>query len=168
MPPPGVAGRDMLQVKIPGGIEDGMQMRLSGEGSGGLLGGPPGDLYVLVRIREHDLFAREGSDLHCDLPVSFAQLALGAEVDVPILGGASKLTIPAGSQPHQIVRLRGKGMPRLRGRGQGDTCYRLILEVPTKLNARQREALDAFETASKESSGPLLSSFLDRMKKLLE
>ena len=158
----------LLQVKIPAGIEDGMQMRLTGEGSSGLLGGPAGDLYVLVRIREHDLFTRDAADLYCDLPVSFAQLALGAEVEVPVLAGTAKLTIPTGSQPHQVLRLRGKGMPRLRARSHGDACYRLILEVPSKLNARQREALEAFETASREQSGPLLSSFLDRMKKLLE
>jgi molecular chaperone DnaJ len=158
----------LLQVKIPAGIEDGMQMRLSGEGSGGLHGGPAGDLYVLVRLREHELFTREGADLYCDLPVSFAQLALGAEVDVPVLTGTTKLKIAAGSQPLQVVRLRGKGMPQLRGRGHGDACYRLVLEVPHKLNARQREALEAFDAASREHAGPLRTSFLERMKKLLE
>ena len=158
----------LLQVKIPAGIEDGMQMRVAGEGSGGLLGGPPGDLYVLVRLREHDLFAREGADLYCDLPVSFAQLALGTDVEVPVLAGTTKLKIPAGSQPHQVLRVRGRGMPQLRGRGHGDACYRLILEVPQKLNAKQREALEAFESASRETSGPLLASFVERMKKLLE
>jgi molecular chaperone DnaJ len=158
----------LLQVKIPAGIEDGMQMRLSGEGSGGRSGGPAGDLYVLVRLLEHDLFTRDGADLYCDLPVSFAQLALGTEVEVPVLGGTTKLKIAAGGQPHQVVRLRGKGMPQLRSRGHGDVCYRLILEVPQKLNARQREALEAFEIASKEPSGPLRASFLERMKKLLE
>ncbi len=157
----------LLSVKIPAGIEDGMQLRLSGEGSGGLRGGPPGDLYVLVRVREHDLFTREGADLLCDLPVSFTQLALGAVAEVPVLGGTAKLEIPAGSQPHEVLRLRGKGMPRLRGRGHGDACYRLVLEVPQKLNARQREALAAFEEASKEHRGPLSTAFFDRMKKLL-
>jgi molecular chaperone DnaJ len=158
----------LLQVKIPAGIEDGMQMRLTGEGSGGLAGGPSGDLYVLVRLLEHDLFTRDGADLYCDLPVSFAQLALGTEIEVPVLGGTTKLKIAAASQPHQIVRLRGKGMPQLRNRGHGDGCYRLILEVPQKLNARQREALETFEIASKEQAGPLRASFLERMKKLLE
>ena len=158
----------LLQVKIPAGIEDGMQMRLSGEGSSGLSGGPSGDLYVLVRLLEHDLFTRDGSDLYCDLPVSFAQLALGTEIEVPVLGGTTKLKIAAGSQPHQVVRLRGRGMPQLRNRGHGDSCYRLILEVPQKLNAKQREALESFEIASKEQGGPLRASFLERMKKLLE
>ncbi len=157
----------LLAVKIPAGIEDGMQLRISGEGSAGYHGGPPGDLYVLVRVREHELFTRQGADLYCDLPVTFPQLALGAEVDVPLLGGVATLRIPAGSQPNQILKLRGRGMPRLRERGHGDLCYRLVLEVPQKLNARQREALEAFEAASKEQAGPLRASFLDRMKKFL-
>ncbi len=157
-----------LSIKIPAGIDDGMQMRLTGEGSAGWHGGPRGDLYVLVRLREHSLFVRNGADLYCDLPVSFPQLALGAELEVPVLGGTASLKVPAGSQPHQVVRLRGHGMPRLRERGHGDACYRLILEVPQKLNAKQREALDDFERASKGQSGPLGTSFLERMKKLLE
>jgi molecular chaperone DnaJ len=156
----------VLSIKIPPGIDDGMQLRLTGEGAGGLDGGPSGDLYVLVRIREHPMFARNGGDLYCDLPVSFPQLALGADLDVPIIGGSATLKIPAGSQPGQIVKLRGKGMPHLRERGHGDACYRLLLEVPQKLNAKQREALDAFDAASRER-GPLATSFLERMKKLL-
>jgi molecular chaperone DnaJ len=158
----------VLNIKIPAGIEDGMQLRLTGEGSGGLQGGPHGDLYVLVRIREHAIFARTGADLVCDLPVSFPQLALGAEIEVPVLDGKESLKIPAGSQPSQVLRLRGKGMPHLRGRGRGDTCYRLVLEVPQKLSAKQREALEAFDAASSDQRGPLLTSFLERMKKLLE
>lgn len=156
----------LLSVKIPAGIDDGMQMRLTGEGSGGLNGGPPGDLYVLVHIREHAMFARNGADLYCDLPVSFPQLALGTEIEVPVLAGTAKLKVPGGSQPGQVLKLRGRGMPRLRERGHGDACYRLLLEVPSKLNAGQREALEAFEEASKER-GPLAVSFLERMKKLL-
>jgi molecular chaperone DnaJ len=156
----------LLSVKIPPGIEDGMQLRLTGEGSGGLNGGPAGDLYVLVRLREHTMFARNGGDLYCDLPVSFPHLALGTELEVPVLGGTAKLKVPSGSQPGQVLRLRGRGMPRLRERGHGDACYRLLLEVPHKLNAKQREALEAFEEASRER-GPLATSFVERMKKLL-
>jgi len=157
----------VIEAKIPAGIDDGMQLRLSGQGSAGTLGGPHGDLYVVVRVREHDTFARKDDDLYCDVPVSFAQLALGADIEVPVLAGTSKLKISAGSQPHQIVKLRGKGMPRLRDRGQGDACYRLILEVPRKVNAKQREALESFEAASREERGPLMSAFLERMKKLI-
>ena len=158
----------LLGIKIPAGIEDGMQLRLSGEGSSGTHGGPHGDLYVLVRIREHAIFVRHGADLVCDAPVSFPQLALGADLEVPVLGGTDTLKIPAGSQPHHVLRLRGKGMPHLRGRGHGDACYRLVLEVPQKLNAKQREALETFEKASSGQRGPLLTSFLERMKKILE
>ncbi len=157
----------LLSVKIPAGIDDRMQLRINGEGSSGSNGGPPGDLYVLVRISEHDLFTRQGADLYCDLPVSFAHLALGHDVEVPVLGGATRLKIPAGTQPNDVLRLRGKGLPHLRQRGHGDTCYRIVLEVPQKLNARQREALAAFEAASKEERGPLAAAFFERMKKLL-
>src|SRR5256712_1184710 len=157
----------LLSVKIPAGIEDRMQLRVTGEGSGGVNGGPSGDLYVLVQIREHELFTREGADLHCDLPVSFAHLALGHEAEVPVLGGTARLKIPAGTQPGEILRLRGRGMPHLRHRGHGDACYRVVLEVPQKLNAKQREALAAFEAASKDERGPLASAFFERMKKLL-
>ena len=158
----------LLNIKIPAGIEDGMQLRLNGEGSSGVHGGPHGDLYVLVRIRDHAIFARHGVDLVCDVPVSFPQLALGTEVDVPVLGGTDTLKVPAGSQAHQVLRLRGRGMPHLRGRGHGDACYRLVLEVPQKLNAKQREALEAYEKASTGQRGPLLTTFLERMKKILE
>jgi molecular chaperone DnaJ len=162
-----VRGERLLAVKIPAGIEDGMQLRVSGEGAAGLFGGPPGDLYVVVRIREHPLFMRRGADLYCDLPVTFPQLVSGADVEVPVLSGKAALKIPSGSQPHQILKLKGRGMPRLRDRGHGDMGYRLILEVPQKLNAKQREALQAFEAASKGQSGPLLASFLERMSKLI-
>ena len=163
-----VRSERLLGIKIPAGIEDGMQLRLSGEGSAGVHGGPHGDLYVLVRIRDHAIFARHGADLVCEVPVSFPQLALGAEIEVPVLTGSDTLKIPAGTQPHHVLRLRGKGMPQLRARSHVDACYRLILEVPQKLNARQREALEAFEAASKEANGPLRASFLERMKKILE
>jgi molecular chaperone DnaJ len=157
-----------LSIKIPPGIEDGMQVRLSGEGSAGPGGGPPGDLYVVVRVLEHDLFTRKGADLYCDLPVTFPQLALGAEVTVPVLGGTATLRIPPGTQPMTVLRLKGKGMPHLRERGAGDACYRLVLEVPQRLTARQREALEAFEAASRGHGTPRLQAFLERMKKLVE
>ena len=157
----------LLSVKIPAGIEDRMQLRIGGEGSGGLGGGPAGDLYVLVRVLEHDIFTRQGADLICDLPLSFTNLALGHEVEVPVLGGVTKLKVPAGTQPNEVVRIRGKGMPHLRQRGHGDVCYRVVLEVPQKLNARQREALASFEAASKDERGPLAAAFFERVKKLL-
>src|SRR4029079_8596535 len=115
-----------------------------------------------------EIFVRREADLFCELPVSFPQLALGDEVEVPTLTeGRVTLKIPAGSQPQQLLRLRGKGMPRLRDRGRGDACFRLMLEVPHKLNAKQREALEAFEAASKDERGPLAKAFFERMKNSL-
>ena len=156
----------LVSIRIPPGIDDGMTVRSRGAGNDGLNGGPTGDLRVRVRIHEHTLFARDGSDLYCEVPLSFPQLALGAEVEVPVLGGTATLKVPGGSQPGQLLKLRGRGMPRLRERGHGDACYRLILEVPARLNGKQREALEAFEEASKER-GPLGAAFIERMKKLL-
>jgi molecular chaperone DnaJ len=143
----------LLQVKIPAGIDDGMQLRLPGEGSSGLRGGPPGDLYVLVRVQEHEVFVRRGSDLHTELTLAFPQLALGTDVEVPVLGGRAKLKVPPGTQPNDILRLRGRGLPHLRGRGRGDACYQVRLDVPQKLSANQREALEAFDRAMKDEGG---------------
>jgi len=107
---------------------------------------------VLVRIREHDLFTRDGADLYCDVPITFPQLALGHEAEVPVLGGTAKLKVPAGSQPHQILRLKGKGMPHLRGRGPRRRVLPAHPRGPPKLNARQREALAAFERRRQSSA----------------
>jgi molecular chaperone DnaJ len=155
-----------LKVRIPAGVEDGSQLRLAGEGEGGMRGGAAGDLYVVIHVREHQFFTRQGNDLHCTLPVTFVQAALGAEVDVPVLDGTAKLTIPAGTQNDQLLRLRGKGMPTLHGRGRGDAVYRVVVEIPTKLTSRQRELLEEFEQVSKEQPGPLVGGFLESLKKL--
>jgi len=143
----------LLQVKIPAGIEDGMQMRLGGEGGAGARGGPPGDLYVVVRVPEHPVFVRREADLYAELRLTFPELALGAEVEVPTLGGSATLKVPAGTQPSEVLRLRGKGLPRLRGRGHGDACYQVTLEIPQKLTARQRAAIEALDAAMKDEGG---------------
>lgn len=163
-----VAHDRALKVRIPPGVEDGTQLRLTGEGEGGPRGGPPGDLYVVVHVREHAFFARHGNDLLCTLPLTFTQAALGAEVHVPVLDGTAKLKVPAGTQNAEILRLAGKGMPSLHGRGRGDACYRVVVEVPAKLTARQKELLEELERASKGAEqGPLVGGFLDSLKKLL-
>ena len=163
-----VAHDRTLKVRIPPGVEDGTQLRLTGEGEGGLRGGPPGDLFVVVHVREHAFFTRHGNDLLCALPLTFTQAALGAEVDVPVLDGTAKLKAPAGTQNGEILRLPGKGMPSLHARGRGDACYRVVVEVPSKLTARQKELLEEFERASKGAEqGPLVGGFLDSLKKLL-
>jgi molecular chaperone DnaJ len=156
----------LLTVTIPAGIEDGNQMRLPGEGEGGLHGGPRGDLYVLVQIRPHDIFVRRGADLLCALPLTYPQVCLGDEVEVPVLEGKARLTVPPGTQPGQQLLLKGKGMPHLKGRGRGNAVYEAVVEVPKKLSQRERELLEDLREASKESSGPLLTSFLERMKGL--
>lgn len=155
----------LLEVAIPAGIEDGMQVRLGGRGDSGLSGGPAGDLYVVIHVSPHEIFTREGSDLHTALPITFPQAALGDEIEVPVLKGTAKLSVPPGTQAGAHLRMRGKGMPHLRGRGRGDIVYEAVLEVPTRLTARQREILEEFRDAG-DNAGPLQSSFLDRMKKL--
>jgi molecular chaperone DnaJ len=157
-----------LKVRIPAGAEDGTQLRLTGEGEGGPRGGPPGDLYVVVHVREHELFVRHGLDIVCALPLTFPQVALGATVDVPVLDGTAKLEVPAGTQTGAVLRLRGKGMPSLHGRGRGDACYQVVVEVPAKLSARQRELLEEYQRASTGTEqGPLVGGFMESLKKLL-
>jgi molecular chaperone DnaJ len=157
-----------LKVRIPSGVEDGSQLRLAGEGEGGLRGGSPGDLYVVLHVREHEFFTRQGDDLLCVLPITFAQAALGAQVEVPVLEGTGRLDVPPGTQNGDVLRLRGKGMPELRGRGRGDACYQVVVEVPRKLNARQRELLAEFEhVSSGGEQEPLVGGFLESLKKLL-
>ncbi len=143
----------VLPVTIPAGIEDGTSVRLTGQGGGGIRGGPPGNLYILVRVAEHERFVRRDADLYSELPLTFVQLALGAEVEVPVLTGTAKLRIPPGTQPNETLRLRGKGMPRLHGRGHGDACYQVVLQVPRKLTSRQREALEELDRATKDDAG---------------
>jgi molecular chaperone DnaJ len=156
-----------LKVRIPPGVDEGAQLRMTGEGEGGLGGGPPGDLYVVLHIRAHEFFTRHGNDLGCPLPLTFAQAALGAEVDVPVLGGVAQLKVPAGTQNGDHLRLRGKGMPALHGRGRGDAVYGVVVEVPRRLTARQRELLEEFQKVSAgEDHGPLVGGFLESIKKL--
>jgi molecular chaperone DnaJ len=156
----------LLKITIPPGVEDGNQLRLAGEGEGGVFGGPPGDLYVVLTVKPHEIFVRQGADLLCELPLSFPQAALGDSVEVPVLGGKATLTVPAGTQPGAQLRIRGKGLPHLRGRGHGDAVYQVVLEVPTKLTARQRELLEEFHRDSNQHGGPLHTSFVERMKQL--
>ena len=153
-----------LSVNIPAGVETGTRIRLSGEGEAGLRGGPPGDLYIFIEVREHALFQRDGQDLHCRVPISFAAAALGGEVEVPTIdGGRSRVKVPAGSQTGKQMRLRGKGMPALRGGGQGDMRLELVVETPVNLTAKQKELLREFESLS-ENNNPEGSSFFSKVK----
>jgi len=161
-----VARERLLKVNIPAGVEDGNQLRLAGEGEAGALGGPAGDLYVVIHVREHEIFIRQGPHLVCELPITFPQAALGDEIEVPILGGKATLTVPPGTQPGQRLTLKGKGMPQLRRRGHGDSIYEVVVEVPARLTPEQRELLEQFRDASKDDAGPRSSSFVERMRKL--
>jgi molecular chaperone DnaJ len=162
-----VARERALKVRIPPGVDEGAQLRISGEGEGGPGGGPSGDLYVVLHVRPHAFFTRHGPELHCTLPLTFPQAALGAEVDVPALDGVAQLKVPAGTQNGDMLRLRGKGMPGLHGRGRGDACYTVVVEVPKKLTGKQRELLEEYQRlASGEEHGPLVGGFLESLKKL--
>ncbi len=153
-----------LSVSIPPGVETGTRIRLSGEGEAGLRSGPAGDLYIFVNVAEHPIFKRDDLTLYCRVPVSVTRAALGGEVEVPTIdGGRSRVKIPAGSQSGRQMRLRGKGMPMLRGGGQGDMVLEVAVETPVNLTARQRELLEEFEALSAENN-PESSGFFDKVK----
>ncbi|MNQ48426.1 Chaperone protein DnaJ [compost metagenome] len=133
-----------LSVKVPPGVDTGDRIRLSGEGEAGAMGGPAGDLYVVVNVREHAIFQRDGKHLYCEVPISFADAALGGELEVPTLDGRVKLKIPEGTQTGKLFRLRGKGVAPVRGGGAGDLMCRVAVETPVSLDRRQRELLEEF------------------------
>lgn len=137
-----------IHITIPAGIDDGQQIRVSGKGEPGKNGGPSGDLYVVIQVRNHEFFTREGDHIFCELPLNFAQAALGDEVEVPTVHGKVKLKIPAGTQTGKVFRLKGKGAPNVRGYGQGDQHIKVRVVTPTKLTDRQKELLREFNEIS--------------------
>jgi molecular chaperone DnaJ len=157
-----------IKIKIPAGVEDGTRLRSSGQGEGGARGGPAGDLYVVLHVEAHDIFQREGTDLFCSVPTSFARAALGGEVKVPTLDGSASLKVPAGTPSGKVFRLRGKGMPEVHGRGIGDLHVKLYVEVPTRLNADQRAKLQAFIDSCDENTHPEENSFLRKAKEFFK
>ena len=153
-----------LSVNIPAGVETGTRIRLAGEGEAGMRGGPSGDLYIFIEVNSHNLFERDGTTLYCRVPVSIAKAALGGEIEVPTIdGGRSRVKVPEGSQSGRQMRLRGKGMPALRGGGVGDMLIELAVETPVRLTARQREILKEFDQLSEENN-PQWSKFLNSVK----
>ncbi len=153
-----------LSVNIPAGVETGTRIRLSGEGEAGMRGGPPGDLYIFIEVSKHALFEREETNLYCNVPVSMISAAIGGDIEVPTIdGGRSKVKIPEGSQSGRQMRLRGKGMPALRGGGSGDMFIELAVETPVNLTSKQKELLREFEALS-EDNNPESKSFFKSVK----
>jgi molecular chaperone DnaJ len=163
-----IEGERSIKVRIPPGVEDGMRLRVSGEGEAGIAGGPPGDLYVVIRIAPHPLFEREGADLVCEVPIPFVQAALGAEIEVPTLEGKVVLRIVEGTQTGKLLRLRGKGLPSVSSGARGDQLVRLFVEVPSQLTARQRELLDKFAAETSTEVSPVTKGFLDKLRDLFD
>jgi molecular chaperone DnaJ len=153
-----------VKLKIPPGVDTGARLRSGGNGEGGARGGPPGDLYVVLHVQEHDIFQRDGDDLLCEVPISFVEATLGADIDVPTLTGKAQIKIPPGTQPGTVFRLRGRGVRNVQGHGTGDLLVRVTVEVPTRLNAAQRAKLQEFAAACDASVNPMSKSFFERAK----
>ena len=158
-----------LAVNIPKGVEDGTRIRLSGEGEAGVRGGPPGDLYIFVSVAPHDIFQRESANIFCRVPIPMTTAALGGNIEVPTVdGGRAKVTIPSGCQSARQFRLRGKGMPALRGQGRGDMYIQTSVETPVNLSKRQRELLQEFDQSGSAKTNPESEGFFTRVKELWE
>jgi molecular chaperone DnaJ len=160
-----------LSVKIPPGVDDGDRIRLSGEGEAGLSGGGPGDLYVVIHIAPHPVFTRDGNDLHCEMPISFATAALGGEIEIPTLEGTAKIRIPPETQSGKVFRLRGKGIKALRSNSVGDLLVHVVVETPVNLTPRQKELLEEFERLSQEGGehhNPRHKSWMDKVREFFQ
>jgi len=157
-----------LEVKIPAGIDDGMRIRSTGNGEPGTNGGPPGDLYIEIRTKKHDIFERDGDDLHCEVPVSFITAALGGEIEVPTLAGKAAIDIPEGTQAGKQFRLRGKGIKGIRASYPGDLYCHIVVETPVKLTEYQRKLLRDLEESLKKGGAkhsPSTESWTERLKR---
>lgn len=160
-----------LSVKIPAGVEEGDRIRLAGEGEAGILGGPSGDLYVEMHIKPHDLFRREGSDLYCEVPISFAMAALGGDIEIPTLDGKVKLKIPAATQSGKQFRLRGKGVTSLRSRAAGDLLCHVMVETPVNLSKEQKDWITQLEASMSQDGvdhSPQAKSWFNLVKRFFE
>ena len=157
-----------IKVKIPAGIDDGQTISLRGEGNGGAQGGPAGDLYVTVRVREHKMFKRDGQDIWLEMPISFAQAALGATLTVPTVDGKVQYDLPEGTQTGTVFRLRGSGVPNVSGRGRGDQYVKVNVEIPKNLNSEQKELLRKFEECTGDGCYAERGGFFKKMKDLFK
>jgi molecular chaperone DnaJ len=155
-----------VRLRIPAGVDTGARLRSSGNGEGGLRGGPPGDLYVVLHVKDHEIFQRDADDLICEVPIQFVDAALGAEIEVPTLTEPAQIRIPPGTQNGTVFRLKGRGVKNVQGYGHGDLHVRVTVEVPTKLNAEQKAKLKEFADLCDPSVNPLRESFFEKAKKL--
>ena len=154
-----------INVRIPAGVDTGSKLRSAGNGEAGLLGGQHGDLYIVLHVKEHEIFQRDGDDLFCEMPIKFTVAALGGSIEVPTLQGRATLKIPPGTQSGTTFRLKGRGMPHLRGGGQGDQLIRVQVEVPTSLSSEQKKILEEFARVSGDADHPVGRSFFEKARK---
>ncbi len=157
---------ETLEVEVPPGVDDGQKLRWTGRGGPGADGGPPGDLYIIIRLEDHPLFEREGNNVVCTVPISFTQAAMGGKIDVPTLDGKVVMTVPAGTQTGKTFRLSKKGFPTVNGHGKGDQLVHVVVETPVNLTDRQKELLAEFAEEGGEEVHPERKGFFDRMKEL--
>ncbi|MBN2144776.1 MAG: molecular chaperone DnaJ [Candidatus Aureabacteria bacterium] len=160
--------KQKILITIPAGIPDGGQLKLSGEGEDGIRGGRSGDLYVVVHVLKHPFFERHNDDILCEVPVSFTVAALGGEIDVPTISGKVKLKIPEGTQTGKVFKLKGKGMPNVRGYGTGDMLVKVVLETPTHLSSKAKDLLMQFAEVSGQDMNPRSRSFMDKVKEFIK
>jgi molecular chaperone DnaJ len=157
-----------IKLRIPPGVDTGSRLRSSGNGEAGFRGGPSGDLYVMLHVQDHEFFQRDGDDLLCNLPVSFVQAALGAEIEVPTLDGQALIKIPPGTQPETVFRVKSRGVKNLQGYGHGDLRVRVQVEVPARLNAEQKQKLAEFAALCDGQEAPLSQGFFEKAKKFFK
>jgi molecular chaperone DnaJ len=155
-----------IKIKVPAGVDGGARLRSTGNGEAGVRGGPAGDLYVVLHVKRHEIFERDGDDLVCDVPISFAQATLGAEIEVPTLDATADIKIPAGTQNGTVFRLKGKGVKNVQGYGHGDLMVRVQVEIPARLNAAQKAKLEEFAKLCDENVHPISKGFFDKAKRL--
>jgi molecular chaperone DnaJ len=157
-----------IKLRIPAGVDTGSRLRSAGNGEAGWRGGPAGDLYVVLHVKAHEIFQRDGDDLLCEVPVSFVQAALGSEIEVPTLDAKAQVKVPPGTQPGTMFRLKGKGVKNIQGYGHGDLHVRINVEVPTQLSSAQRAKLEEYAQLCNGKESPLSQSFFEKAKKLFK
>ena len=157
-----------VKLNIPPGVETGSKLRSAGNGEAGNLGGASGDLYVVIHLKEHDIFERQGDNLFCEIPIKFTLAALGGTIDLPTLTGKASLKLPLGTQSGTTFRLRGHGVSNLRSGRKGDQLVRMQIEVPAKLKADQRKLLEDFAIACGDADNPVSKTFLKKAKQFFE